>query len=233
MSDSVVRVAAPGFELLRPLQFRDTSRVRADAGAAATQAALHTGCIRIRPIRSGEVDRHAAFIRSLSAETRRRRFLGAVRDLPIPVVQRLTDVDGVERMTLVAQECGRDDASWAGVALYVADGDRCEFAVVVHDDWQGQGVGRQLLSALLAHAAAAGWTEIEGEVLRDNVPMLKLAASLGFDQRRNPDVRLVTVVRKLDEAGSKRVIPLRASRSGAPSAPASKSTGAPLKVANA
>ena len=60
-----------------------------------------------------------------------------------------------------------------------------EFAVVVADDWQGKGIATELLRHLFSIASEVGIDSIEGFILRDNIPMLRLAREFGF--RIQPD----------------------------------------------
>jgi ribosomal protein S18 acetylase RimI-like enzyme len=47
-------------------------------------------------------------------------------------------------------------------------------AVTVVDDWQGRGLGRLLLDALVLEALENGITRLEGDVLVENRPMQEL-----------------------------------------------------------
>ena len=69
-----------------------------------------------------------------------------------------------------------------GVARYAInpDGETCEFALVVNDQWQKQGIGHKLMDVLMDVARGRGLKVMEGEVLKTNRPMLKLVEALGF-----------------------------------------------------
>ena len=74
-------------------------------------------------------------------------------------------------------------------------------ALVIADAWHGQGLGRRLLEFLLEHARDAGAREAEGVVLAINRPMLRLAASVGFSLKADPeDATIVRIRRRLDDA---------------------------------
>jgi acetyltransferase len=68
------------------------------------------------------------------------------------------------------------------VARYVSnpDGESCEFALVVADNWQGRGLGRRLMEQLIDVARARGLRSMVGHVLAENRGMLALAQKLGF-----------------------------------------------------
>ena len=75
------------------------------------------------------------------------------------------------------------------------DGTSCEFALVVDDQWQHQGIGHKLMDVLMDLARAKGLRRIEGEVLKTNTRMLKLCTGLGFKMEAHPEddsVRLIS-----------------------------------------
>ena len=66
------------------------------------------------------------------------------------------------------------------------DGESGEVAVFVHQDFRGKKLGKRLLNALLEEARRSGLKEIWGMTELDNVPMLRLARSLGFSPGADP-----------------------------------------------
>jgi acetyltransferase len=58
---------------------------------------------------------------------------------------------------------------------------------VVNDQWQKQGIGHKLMDVLMDVARAKGLRFMEGEVLKTNRRMLKLAESLGFRVEPHPE----------------------------------------------
>ncbi len=73
-----------------------------------------------------------------------------------------------------------------------ADNEDAEFAVLVRSDQQRRGLGRLLMQALMAHAAARGTQRLVGHVLRDNAPMLQLLTTLGFSRAADADQTAAT-----------------------------------------
>jgi GNAT superfamily N-acetyltransferase len=63
----------------------------------------------------------------------------------------------------------------------------CEFAIAVTDEWQGLGLARPLLEALMRHARERGFQRMEGYILATNTRMLSLAKRLGFVTVASPD----------------------------------------------
>ena len=75
-----------------------------------------------------------------------------------------------------------------GVSRLVRDpgGTEGEFAVVVQPDMKGRGLARHLMQRLIDWGRSQGISEIVGQVLADNQPMLAFVRRLGFSVRRTP-----------------------------------------------
>jgi len=145
----------------------------------------------IRAIQPEDADRLQAFMRGLSDETRYFRFISTLAELPPTMLARFTQVDYDRELALVALTPGtaRDGRKIVAVARYIRnpDGESAEFAVVVDDAWQGQGVARALMLALVEAARKAGVARIHGAVLRSNHGMLRFIESLGFSVADDPE----------------------------------------------
>ncbi len=145
--------------------------------------------VTIRPIRPEDAEITQSFVRSLSEEAKYFRFMDAVQELSHAVLVRLTQIDYDREMALLAviETDGKEEE--IGVARYASYPDQvsCEFAVVVDDDWQHQGVAHKLMDVLMDVARSKGLRTMDGEVLKRNQGMLKLAASLGFRIEPHPE----------------------------------------------
>jgi acetyltransferase len=109
---------------------------------------------------------------------------------------RLTQIDYDREMALVALEDKSDSPTIAGVVRIAADPDnvRAEYAILVRSDLKGHGLGWALMKQIIAYARSRGLKEIFGEVLTENVHMLRMAEQLGFTIRSHPeDAGLMTV----------------------------------------
>lgn len=71
-------------------------------------------------------------------------------------------------------------------AALCPEGDMGEVAVFVHQDCRGKGLGKLLLAELIAEGRRLGLRRIWGMTEWDNVPMLRLARSLGFLSAADP-----------------------------------------------
>jgi acetyltransferase len=138
--------------------------------------------VTLRPIRPEDAEMEQAFVRSLSPESRYFRFMDTLRELTPAMLVRFTQIDYDREMAFVAtlEEGGRE--AEIGAARYIAnpDGESCEFALVIADDWQRKGLGRRLMDQLIDVARARGLRSMIGHVLAENRGMLQLCQGLGF-----------------------------------------------------
>jgi RimJ/RimL family protein N-acetyltransferase len=137
--------------------------------------------LEIRPIRSDDKELLVAGFRLLSDESRQMRFLTAKPRLTKGDLRYLTEVDGHDHVALVAVE--REHPSHiAAVGRFVRDrehADTAEFAIVVGDPYQHQGLGRALGQALAGEAQARGIHRFTATVRWENEPVQRLIASIG------------------------------------------------------
>lgn len=131
---------------------------------------------RIRPLRRDDDTAVVAVFDGLSARSRYLRFHSPMPVLSAADRRRLLDVDGMRHAALVAEMPSGEPI---GVARLIAhDTRRAELAIAVIDDVAGRGVGRRLLEALGELAGELGYQEIFGDVLRDNVRIVRLLRSV-------------------------------------------------------
>ncbi len=151
--------------------------------------------LTLRPIRPEDALAHGAFFRRMPPEDVRRRFFSALRELSPEMLARLTQVDYVREMALIAVHEASGET--VGVARLVrdAEGEAAEFAIAVDAAWKGRGLGRALMRRLIDWARGEGITAITGEVLAENAPMVAFVHSLGFTTGREPDAEDVLAVR--------------------------------------
>jgi acetyltransferase len=126
------------------------------------------------------------------------RFLANIKEHTPKQLARLTQIDYHRDMALAATIPQGDDEEIIAVARYMLlpNTTSAEFAIVVRDDYQGQGIGTKLMSALLDVAREQQLRVIEGLVLAKNMAMLGLMNHLGFSIDIDPDdatLRHVTI----------------------------------------
>lgn len=149
----------------------------------------------IRPMSADDAGRELRFIESLSPQSRYERAF-AHRGLRPGELRQLVRFD-VRREVALAVTTG-GDASEELVAVArlkkSPDGSVCEFAIVVGDAWQRQGVGQRLLERLLAVARQAGVTRVTGHTMATNPTMKSLARAVGFTVAPDPGDATVTLL---------------------------------------
>lgn len=145
--------------------------------------------VTVRPVLPQDAELEQALVRALSPAARYQRFFSPIRELPEGWLQRLTQIDYRRQQAFIVETFVGDEAQAVAEARYVVDAsdEACEFAVVVADDWQHQGLARRLLERLMQSAAASGLQRIYGDVLATNRRMLSLAENMGFRAMRHPD----------------------------------------------
>jgi acetyltransferase len=113
----------------------------------------------------------------------------ALEKLTPTMLSRFTQIDYDREMALIAVTKVNGQPKQIGVARYVInpDGETCEFAIVVSDQWQRCGIARQLMLSLIETARRKGLKVMEGEVLRENQEMLRFMRKLGFEVHLSPD----------------------------------------------
>lgn len=164
------------------------------------------GHYTIRPIHPDDAEMLQALVRGLSQESRYFRFASTLPELPTRMLARFTLIDYDREMALVAVVRERkplpdggvsESERVIGVSRIVAnpDGSSCEFALVVADDYTGQGLGSRLMLSIIEVARSKGLSEVMGLILVNNAGMLRLMTSLGFTisaYPEDPDFKLAT-----------------------------------------
>ncbi len=148
--------------------------------------------LHLRPVRMDDTGRLRRALDRLSPEARRQRFLAPVGGISEAFVRGLIETPHERQCTLLVlrREDG-EEMPVAGGRFVVGDtpetSDSCEFALIIGDAWQGQGIGRRLLRALIDEAEARGLRRMLGHVLLDNRAMLALARQQHFSIEASPD----------------------------------------------
>lgn len=151
--------------------------------------------VLIRPIRPEDEPKLQDMIRNCTQQDIRFRFFTPIKQLTHEVAARLSQIDYQREMALVAVGHDREDGGKGnGEAFFGAvrihadpDNDRAEYGILVRSDMKGQGLGYGLMLEILDYARSRGVRQVFGEVLRENAPMLRMCADLGFRQKFDSD----------------------------------------------
>lgn len=160
-------------------------RIHRYPSAMIDRLALRDGrSVTVRPILPQDADAEQAFVSTMSPTSRYRRFHFGMSELPEWMLQAFTQIDYRTHFALIAEANDEvEQRALVADARYVVseDGSTAEFAIAVADDWQGLGLGHELMKLLLRHARRAGLTRLTGDVLINNEAMLALMQRLDAD----------------------------------------------------
>jgi acetyltransferase len=165
----------------------------------------------VRAVDTGDAELLRAFDDALSERSRQLRYHGWVPPMTRARAEALTRPDPSVHCALVATPS-------AGAPRIVADcrltaiphlPGSAEVSIAVADDFQGFGLGRNLIERMLAVAADLGVEAVMADVRQDNARMVLLLTDLGF-ARTATSLGVLTMVRRVapqnrSGAGSDRV----------------------------
>jgi acetyltransferase len=136
----------------------------------------------VRPVKPEDAPLFIELFKILSPTSIYYRFFSPIRELKPEMLARFTQIDYDREIAMVAIQENEGHERLMGVARIIGDPDGKfgEFAVVVGDPWQGQGIGAVLLQKCLDIAKTRGFKTIIGCVLRENKGMLALGKKLGL-----------------------------------------------------
>jgi GNAT superfamily N-acetyltransferase len=139
--------------------------------------------IFFRPIKINDEPIFKDFVYSLSDNSLYRRFISARKDMPHERLQKFVVIDYTKEMAILAMLGPEENQKIIGVGRYFIDESKhsAEVAFAVRDDYQGKGIGSELLSYLTYLAKRQGLLGFTADVLADNKPMLHVFAEGGFD----------------------------------------------------
>jgi acetyltransferase len=141
--------------------------------------------VTFRPIRPEDETLEHEMLSTLSQETLRTRFFSIVQDISHEMLVRFCNIDYDREMAIVAELKEETRRRIIGIGRLIIEPDfrSGEYAVLVHDEYQGKGLGYKLVDLIIGIAQDKGLEEIYGKVLTENERMLKMAIKLGFQYK--------------------------------------------------
>ena len=121
-------------------------------------------------------------IDSMSSRSLWQRFASPIHHLSESQLDYLASLDGKDRVAWCASIRTNNEERGIGLARYVRledANDVAEFALTVIDEFQGQGIGYQLLRQLIETARSNSLEVLRGYVLPSNKHMLSLCRRFG------------------------------------------------------
>lgn len=153
-----------------------------------TQWTLKDGTeVTLRPIRPEDEPLEHDMLTTVSELTARQRFFSPIKTWTHDTLVRFCNIDYEREVAIVAMPQEIKRIIGIGRLIIQPDFRSGEFAVLVHDQFQGKGLGYKLISMLIGIAQERGLEEIEGIVLSDNDRMLTLCKGLGFKRTLLPE----------------------------------------------
>jgi MFS family permease/GNAT superfamily N-acetyltransferase len=138
--------------------------------------------VLIREVQSADAPLLADGFARLSETSRQMRFLTRKKELSPAELRYFTDLDHRDHEALGALD--HADGRGVGIARYVRDVDdpeAAEIAVTIADDWQGRGLGTELLAQLSDRARQAGICRFTATVAYGNGAMAALLQNMGAE----------------------------------------------------
>ena len=139
--------------------------------------------IFLRPVKLTDEPLLKEFFYSLSDKSLYYRFMSQRKDMPHERLQEFVVIDYTKEMVILAVIKQKGKEKILGVGQYTIDPTThtAEVALVVRDDYQNRGIGREILSYLTYLAKKQGLLGFTAEVLPENTPMLRLFEKMGFE----------------------------------------------------
>ena len=168
-------------QYVRPFTLHENNKVESEA-------------VEIRPIMPEDEPLMTEFTMGLSPDNLYLRYFHAVSAgslITHEQLARLCFVDYNREMALIAVRTdpknGRPQAIAHGQLTKLHGSADAEFAIQVRDDYQGTGLGTELLERLLEIARNEGIERVVAEIMPENVGMRRICTKLGFTFHRLPD----------------------------------------------
>lgn len=153
--------------------------------------------VLLRPVKISDEPLFKEFVYALSDQSLYMRLFTHRQDMPHEFLQKFVVVDYAEGMAILATIKENNKEKILGVGRYRIEPDTrtADMALVVRDDRQHQGLGRELLNYLTYLGKKQGLLGFTAEVLYENKPMLNLFRQFfeqqGFDAQKSMDSGVV------------------------------------------
>jgi acetyltransferase len=136
----------------------------------------------IRPIKPEDEPMEKELFERISKQTEYFRFFGYLGKVDHDMLTRFTQIDYDREIALIAKVMEDGKKTMAGVVRLVADANNesAEFAILVADKYQGQGLGNKFMDKIMKIAEDRGIKKVYASVLHANVVMLHMFRKRGF-----------------------------------------------------
>jgi GNAT superfamily N-acetyltransferase len=152
------------------------------AGSGDTWLAVDGRVLQMRPIAEGDAAELVSFVRRLSFGARYFRYGRPDFDLTYERARQTCIPDRARRLHLLVLALinGSRSVVASGRIIFEPGEKHCQLEMAVSDAWQGQGLGRRLLDALIDAARQIGLQEMRATMLVTNTAASALLLRRGF-----------------------------------------------------
>ena len=158
--------------------------------------------VTIRPIRPEDEPKVVQFHKRLSERSVYLRYASLMKLEQRVAHERLSRICFIDYDRETALVAETDDGEIIGIGRLTRQPGRneAEFAMLVVDDYQGEGIGTELLRRLVQVGRDEGLDQITADILRQNRAMQHVCEKLGFTIIRSDDLadEMVKAVHRLD-----------------------------------
>jgi acetyltransferase len=160
--------------------------------------------VTIRPIRPEDEPAMVKFHETLSERSVYLRYFHLVNLEQRTTHERLTRIcfiDYDREMALVAVRrdpaTGESEILGVGRMMKIVGGNEGEVAVLVSDNWQGRGLGKELLSRLVVVGGDEKLAKLSADILPDNRDVMRICEKIGFSLNHSTEDGVVRAEYKL------------------------------------
>jgi len=145
--------------------------------------------IILRPIKPEDELMEKEMFSNFSERTQRYRFFQLIKDISHAELIRYTQIDYDREIAIIAEVTEDGEKKMAGVVRLIADqyNETAEFAIVIADPWQNQGLGNKFTDYICEIAKARGIQKIYANILANNHIMLHMFRARGFNMIKVED----------------------------------------------
>ncbi len=158
--------------------------------------------VLVAPLHPDDRARYLAALEKTSPDSLYKRFLTPVERLSESQLRYLLEIDHRDHEALMVVDEDAGEAVAVGRFVRLDDRPRAaEAAVIVVDDWQGNGLGKALCRLLAQRAREMGIEVFEATLLAENTAMMALLTSLGPVRRTATEGPSIVVEVALPDEG--------------------------------
>jgi acetyltransferase len=138
--------------------------------------------VLLRPIRPEDEPLERELLSSLSEESMRMRFFRVIRKITHEMLVRFCNIDYDRDIAIVAEIKENEKRRIIGIGRVMREHDlrTGEIGVLVHDDFQGKGLGSKLMETMIGIAKEKGIEELRGITLTENTRLLRMVREFDF-----------------------------------------------------